>query len=186
MDNNLLLVGASTYSVVAYEIAAEMGCFGRIDFVDDERKITPIGIETVGTTLDIDKLASQYSNIIVAIGNTKIRLDMLNRLREKTSYHLVSLISPRSYVSRYAQIMDGCIVEPMAVVHSGCVIMTGCIVSAGAVINHASRCCDGVHIDCNATVEGYCVVPAETKICCGEVFRRKDTFKTEELFFEQK
>ena len=37
---------------------------------------------------------------------------------------------------------------------------------------------------CNATAEGYCLVPAGTKICSGEVCKRKDTIKTEDLFFD--
>ena len=61
-------------------------------------------------------------------------------------------------------------IEPMAVVHSNCVVGVGAIISAGAVVNHKSVCEDGVHIDCNAIVEGYCVVPQKTKVCCGEVF----------------
>lgn len=184
MNKNLLIIGAGTYSVVASEIAADMGCFEKIDFVDDKRKTTPNGIETVGTTQDIDELAIEYSNIIVAIGNPEVRLSLLNRIKEETPYRIVSLVSPKAYVTSSAQIMSGCIIEPMAVVHTGCVICPGCIISAGAVVNHATMCCDGVHVDCNATVEGYCLVPAGTKICCGEVYKRKDTVKTEDLFFD--
>ena len=79
-----MIVGASTYGVVASEIAADMGCFEKIDFVDDERKTTPNGIEVVGTTQDIDELAIQYSNIIVAIGNPEVRLSLLSKLRKKS------------------------------------------------------------------------------------------------------
>lgn len=174
MNNNLLIVGAGIYAVVASEIAADMGCFEKIDFVDDERKTTPNGVEVVGTTREIDELAIRYSNIIVAIGNPKVRLSLLKRIQEETLYRIVSLVSPKAYVSPSAQIMSGCIIEPMAVVHTGCIISHGCIVSAGAVINHASICCDGVHVDCNATVEGYCMVPEGTKICSGEVYKCKD------------
>ena len=184
MNRNLLIVGASTYAVVASEIAVDMGCFERIDFVDDERKITPTGIEVVGTTQNIDELAAEYSNIVVAIGNPKVRLALLNRIKQETSYRIVSLISPKAYISPTAQIGEGCIIEPMVVVHTGCIIAIGCIISAGAVINHVSMCCDGVHVDCNATVEGYCLVPAGTKICCGEVYKRKETVNVRELFFD--
>ena len=184
MNKNLLIVGAGTYGVVASEIAADMGCFEKIDFVDDERKTTPNGLEVVGTTQDIDELAIQYSNIIVAIGNPEVRLSLLNRIKEETPYRIVSLVSPKAYVSPSAQIMIGCIIEPMSVVHTGCVICPGCIISAGAVVNHATMCCDGVHVDCNATVEGYCLVPAGTKICSGEIYKRKNTIKTEDLFFD--
>lgn len=184
MNNNLLIVGAGVYGLVAKEIAESMGCFERIAFVDDNAKTTPNGIEVIGTAHDVDKLAVEYSNIIVAIGNPEVRLSLLNRIKEETPYQIVSLVSPKSHVSPSAQIMSGCIIEPMAVVHTGCVIATGCIISAGAVVNHASMCCDGVHVDCNATVEGYSLVPAGTKICSGEVYKRKDTVKAEDLFFD--
>ncbi len=174
MNRNLLIVGAGTYATLASEIAADMGCFEKIDFVDDGRKTTPIGTEVVGTTRDIDRLAAEYGSIIVAIGNPKVRLSLLSDIKEKAQYRIVSLVSPKAYVSPTAQIMNGCIIEPMAVVHTGCVIAEGCIISAGAVVNHASTCCEGVHVDCNATVEGYCLVPANTKIYSGEVYKRKD------------
>lgn len=182
MDKNLLIVGAGTYGVVAYEIAIDMGCFKKISFVDDEREMAPNGIKTIGTIQDIDELANEYSNIIVAIGNSETRLSLLNKISEETPYRIVSFISPKAYIAHSAQIMAGCIIEPMAVVQTGCLISTGCIISAGAVINHISICCDGVHVDCNATVDGYCLVPAGTKICSGEVYRRKNTVKAEDLF----
>lgn len=123
----------------------------------------------------------EYSNIIVAIGNTETRLSLLNRIPEE--YRIVSLISSKAYIALSAQIMGGCVIEPMAIAQTGCLISTGCIISAGAVINHASMCCDGVHVDCNATVEGYCIVPAGTKIGCGEVYRKRETVRAENLFF---
>ena len=153
--------------------AADMGCFEKINFVDDERKTTPNGIEVVGTTRDIDELAVEYSNISVAIGNPGVRLSLLSRIKEETPYRIVSLVSPKAFVSPSAQIMNGCIIEPMAVVHTGCVIAVGCIISAGAVVNHASMCCDGVHVDCNATVAETTLVPAGIKVKCGEVYDRK-------------
>ena len=70
----------------------------------------------------------------------------------------------------------------MAVIHAGAVIPVGCIISAGAVVNHASMCCDGVHVDCNATVAGMTLVPAGTKVNSGEVYDRK-TVDANDLFF---
>lgn len=184
MNKNLLIIGAGIYGVVASEIAADMGCFEKISFVDDEKKETPQGIPVIGMIRDLNELVIEYRNIIVAIGDPEIRLSLLRKISEETPYRIVSLVSPKAYVSPSAQIMDGCIIEPMAVVQTGCLISTGCIISAGAVVNHASMCCDGVHVDCNATVEGYCLVPAGTKICSGEVYRRKDATKAEDLFFD--
>ena len=172
MNGNLLIIGAGIYGIVASEIAADMGCFEKIGFIDDKRKTTPNGIEVIGTTQDIDRLTDQYRNIIVAIGNPVIRLSLLKRIESGTPYRIVSLVSPRAYISPSAEIMSGCIIEPMAVVHSQCVLRSGCLISAGAVVNHAATCCEGVHVNCNATVEGYCHVPAGTKISSGKVYKK--------------
>ena len=106
MNKKLLIMGASTYAVVASEIAADMGCFEKIGFVDDERRTTPNGNEVIGTTRDINELSVMYSNIIVAIGNSKVRLSLLNRIKNETPCHIVSLVSPKEYISPSAHIMD--------------------------------------------------------------------------------
>lgn len=182
MNNNLLIVGAGVYGLVAYEIAESMKCFDKIAFADDEKKTTPNGVEVIGTCADLDELVCEYSNIIVAIGNPEVRLSLLQKIKEETPFRIVTLVSPYAYVSPTAQIMPGSIVEPMAVIHTGSIISTGCIISAGAVVNHVSMCCDGVHVDCNATVAGSTLVPAGMKIKRGEVFDRKG-FEANDLFF---
>ena len=172
-DRNLLIVGAGAYADVAFEIASDMGCFNRIDFVDDNKEETPNGHKVAGKVKDIEGLCVNYTDIVVAIGNPKIRLSFLEMAKRDTKLNVATLISPRAYVSSSALVKAGCILEPMAVVHSGCALEEGCIVSAGAVVNHSSNCGRGVHVDCNAVVAGYTVVPAETKICFGEVYTDK-------------
>ena len=48
MNKNLLIVGAGAYGVVASNIAHEMGCFEKIDFVDDGNESTPTGEKVIG------------------------------------------------------------------------------------------------------------------------------------------
>ncbi len=173
MDNSLLIVGSGIYGVVAYEVACEMNCFDKIDFVDDEKKVTLNGKKVICEFDDIKKLEGQYSYAIVAIGNHNVRLDFLERLRKETSFKIATLISPRAYVAPSAKVMEGSIIEPMAVVQSFVEIHRGCIISANAVVNHLSICYDGVHMDCNATVQGYTTVPKGTKIKSGQVYSSK-------------
>ena len=169
VKGNLLIVGAGSYGLVAAEIAEEMGCFDKIAFVDDNIKASK-NAAVVGTTRDIVLLAEEYSHIIVAIGNPEIRLSFLEHIQNKTNYQIPSLVSPRAYVSPSAKVNSGCVIEPMAVVHTACVLKEGCIISAGAVVSHECTCCRGVHVDCNATVAAYAIVPSKTKIPCGEVY----------------
>jgi len=167
---NLLIVGAGSYGLVAAEIAKEMDCFDKIAFVDDRIKTLKNGEPVIGTTRDIDRLAEEYSHIIVAIGNPEIRLSFHEHIQSKTNYQIPSIISPRAHVSPSAAVSSGCIIEPMAVVQAASVVKESCIISAGAVVSHESTCCRGVHADCNATVAAYAIVPAKTKIPYGEVY----------------
>ncbi len=182
MNKNLLIVGAGAYGVVASDIAHEMGCFDKIDFVDDENESTPMGEKVIGKIKDLAEINCEYSNIIVAIDSPDIRLSLLTKIQEETNFRIVTLVSPKAYVAPSAQIMPGCIIEPMAVIQSMSHLAIGCFVSSGAVVNYASMCCDGVHVEANSTITASTLVPAGTRVKCGEVFDRK-TMDINDFFF---
>ena len=119
MNRNLLIVGAGIYGVVAMEIAESMKSFDKIAFVDDNAKTTPNGIEVVGTTTDIDSLVCEYNNVVVAIGNPEVRLNLIRKFEVETPCRIVTLVSPHAYISPSAQVMKGSIIEPKAVIHAG-------------------------------------------------------------------
>ena len=171
MDRKLLIAGAGTYALVAYEIACDMGVFCRIDFVDDTKLLAPTGEPVVGKTADLSTLAKEYTDGIVAIGNPDVRLKLLDRMRSEATLKVASLISPKAYVAPSAVIGEGTVEEPFAVIHTKCCIERGCLISAGAVVGHESVCGEAVHVDCNATVPGYCAVAAKSKVPCGTVYR---------------
>ncbi len=168
-NNNLLIIGAGIYGLVAKEIADSMQRFDKIDFIDDGKTFTSNGLKVVGKVNEVPSFINEYNNVVVAIGNCEVRLSILNKLKELPC-KIVALISPSAYVSPSAEIGEGCIIEPMAVVHTGVKLSSGCIVSAGAVVNHASVLLECVHVDCNATVKGGVTVPAQTKVESGKVF----------------
>lgn len=150
-----------------------MGCFLRIDFVDDGAKETPDGTPVIGTTQNLAELSKHYANVVVAIGNSEVRQKLIRFIEDETLLRLVTLVSPRVYVPPSAQIGKGCIIEPMAVVHTGCVLGKGCLICAGAVVNHAAMCGDCVQVDCNATAARNTVVPNGIKVASGTVYEKK-------------
>lgn len=170
MNDNLLIVGAGIYAVVAAEIARDMGCFARIDFIDDNKEYTPEGKRVIGKLCDLEELADEYDFIFIAIGNNTFRRKLIKHIYEETSYTIATLVSPKAYVSPSVKLGMGCCVEPMVVVHSLCELEAGCFISAGAVVNHGAKLEECVHVDCNATVKGLLVVPAENKVESGSVF----------------
>lgn len=182
LNRDLLIIGAGIYGAVAAEIATDMDCFDNIDFIDDTRDVATNGKKVVGTTGMLRELGDQYGNIVVAIGDPAKRMSILRMIESDFSFRIVSLISPKAYISKSAEIGIGCVIEPMAVVHTNCLISAGCIISAGAVVNHFGICREGVHVDCNATVEGCCVVPRGTKVCSGDVYKRNAATEIVSIF----
>ena len=161
-QKRLLILGAGQYGQVAYETAEAMGCFERIDFLDDQN---PIG---VGKLTDYNTMISDYNYAFVAIGNPNMRLELLQKL-EKCGYELAVLIHPKGYVSKSAYIAEGSIVEPMAVVQAGARVERGVLLCAGCVVNHNSTVQQGCQIDCNAVVSARGTVREKTKVSCGDV-----------------
>ena len=162
MPENLLILGAGQYGMVVREVAIATGEYEKIDFLDD---VNPIAIGAIDTYGDF---MSEYRYAFVAIGNSKVRSELLSKL-ENTGYELPVIISPKAYVSYSATIGGGSIVEPMAVVNTGATIGRGCLICAGAVVNHNAVVEDCCQIDCNATVSARANVSTETKVQSGEI-----------------
>lgn len=157
MNKNLLILGAGQYGQVAKETAEFMRIFDKIAFLDDS-------VETaIGKFSEYEKFVAEYSNAFVAVGNAKLRLELLKKL-EEAGYLLLPIVSPYAHVSPSAQIGKGSIVEAGAVIQANATVAFGCIISANAVVNHNSFVGDGCHIDCNATVPSGVVVYAGTKV----------------------
>lgn len=160
---NLLILGAGQYGFVAKEVAEAMGCFQKIDFLDDNNPIA------IGKINDYEIFRKKYEAAIVAIGNSQIRLALLDNLK-KCSYHIPTLIHPKSYVSPSAKIGEGCIVEPFAGIHTEVVIDLGCLLSMNCVVNHNAVIEKGCHVDCGAIIPARAVVKMNTKVFSGTVF----------------
>ncbi len=159
---NLLILGAGQYGKIVYETAEAMGCFDRIDFLDDQNPIA------IGVLEDYKKYRSSYECAFVSMGNPQLRLQWLDRL-EAAGYELVTLVHPMGYVSQTASLGKGCIVEPMVVIQAGARVESGVLLCAGCVVNHNSIIQKGCQIDCNAVVPARIRVPEMTKVPCGSV-----------------
>ena len=182
MNKNLLIIGASGYGLAAKETADSMNCFEKISFLDDSITELPNGSKPLGYVNDFGKFDADYSNVFVAIENSEMKLNLLKKIKETTSYKIATLISPRAYISPSAQILEGSLVEALAIVNTESVVATGCIIGAGSVVNHYSMCGEGVLLECNATVAANTLVPAGTTINSGVVFK-SGTMDARDMFF---
>ena len=121
----------------------------------------------VGGMNDLAALRTQYGQAVAAIGNAAKRLELTERLR-RAGYRIATIISPLAYVSRSAEIREGCVIEALSVVNTHAVVGECCLVSAGAVINHNAVLGEGCHIDCHATIGSNVKIAPLTKIEYGK------------------
>lgn len=174
MNKNLLILGAGQYGTVAKEIAEDMKCFDKIDFLDDTFGIRDTEgnyhEQSIGKLADLDKFIIEYTYAICAIGNAEIRRLWTTKIVEK-NYRIPILVSPRAFISKSTQLRYGDIVEPFAVVHSNACVGIATYVSAGAIVNHNSFISDYCHIDCNAVVMSGAIVAPGIKTQPCEVIR---------------
>ena len=145
MATNLLILGAGPYGQLAREVALSMNCFDMISFLDDA------SVDAIGKTSDYARFFGTYSEAFVAIGNSRIRMQLIDQL-QSCGYSLPVLRHPVSVVMPSAQLGPGCMVEPMAVVNSNAEVEAGCLICAGAVVNHNARVCRGSQIDCKRSL----------------------------------
>jgi len=159
---NLLILGAGQYGMVAKEIAESTHLFNKIRFLDDNNQIA------VGKLKDYFVLKDEYRCAVVAIGNSELRLKLINELKG-VGYKVPAIVHENAYISPSAVISDGCFIEPMAVVNTDVRLETGCIISAGAVINHNAVIEKGCHINCGSVVGARKVVPSGTVTSIGTI-----------------
>lgn len=167
MNKNLLILCDSPYGTVAKEIALSMGCFEKVDVLNQHFGVPEAeGVYheiSIGKLEDYENFAGTYSYAVAAFEDSQARLAWSDKLIE-AGFAIISLISPKAYVSPSAQINQGCIIEPLAGVNSNVSVGACSIIKMGALINHnslvAEGCCCENHsiIKTGAYVEPHRVV----------------------------
>ena len=158
----LLVLGAGQYGMVAKEIAESMGIYDDIEFLDDNNPIA------VGHLADFKNYTSKYEHAVVAIGNSELRLKLIEEL-EAAGYTVPVLIHPTAYVSPSASVLEGSFIEPKAVIHTDVRIGEGCIISAGTIINHNATVGNGCHLNCGTLVKARAVIKGMFKSEYGDI-----------------
>lgn len=146
MNKNLLILCDSAYGTVAKEIALSMGCFEKVDILNQYFGVPEAEGEyheiSIGKLEDYESFAGTYSFAVAAFEDSHTRLTWSDKLIE-AGFAIISLVSPKAYVSFSAQIDQGCIIEPLAGVNSNVSVGACSIIKMGALINHNSIIAEG-------------------------------------------
>ena len=167
MNKNLLILCDCAYGTVAKEIALSMGCFEKVDVLNQHFGVPEAEGEyheiSIGKLEDYENFAGTYSYAVAAFEDSHTRLAWSDKLIE-AGFAIVSLVSPKAYVAPSSQINQGCIIEPLAGVNANVSVGACSLIKMGALINHNSViaegcCCENYSIiKTGAYVEAHRVV----------------------------
>ena len=165
----LLILGAGGYGKTVADMAAQLGCYQKIAFLDDGKEGVP-GV--LGKCDDFLQFADESTEMYPAFGNNEVRMAWLERFEEH-GIKVPSIVHPSAYVSPLATLYVGVTVLPKAVVNTGVVVKNGCIINIGALIDHDSVIEPGCHLAPGAIVKAENRIPAFSKIDSGTVVENR-------------
>lgn len=147
----VIIIGASGHGKVVADTILQSGDQVR-GFLDDNPELGEsfIGLPVLGT---IDQFVDYPdSKFVVAIGNAKIRENIVEKLVGVSWY---TAIHPRAVISLLdTSIGEGTVVMADAVINAGAKIGNHCIINTGAVVEHDNRIDDFAHISVGAKLAG--------------------------------
>lgn len=150
MKEKLLLVGAGGFGRVVLEHASvHFDCA----FLDDGQEVGTLinGVPVIGKTVDLDNLACDYSNLVVTIGNNKLREEIYQQA-SAGGYVFPNIIVPSAYISPFASVGTGCVILNNVVIQNNAKVGNGVILNPGVEIHHDSVVEDYVLIYTNTVV----------------------------------
>jgi UDP-N-acetylbacillosamine N-acetyltransferase len=157
----LLILGAGGHGKIVAELAEDLG-YDEIAFLDDSNP------EAIGKLDEMDRFRNQYDKAFVAIGNNKLRCELIGRLKD-CGYEIPILIHPSAFISKTTSIGAGTLVEPNAVINARCQIGEGCIISIGALMDHDAKIGSYCHINAGAIVKSGWTIESTRKVDSGEI-----------------
>ena len=164
----LIVLGAGGYGRTVADLARQFGKYEAVAFLDDNAQ----GEGVLGKCADFLKFADGETEMYPAFGNNEGRISWLNRL-EEAEVPIPTIIHAAAYVSPTANIRQGCVVLPGAIVNTDCQVERGCIINCGAIVDHCCMLEEGVHVCLGAIVKAENRIPGCMKIEAGQVVENR-------------
>ena len=158
MKEKIILIGGGGHCKSCIDVIEQTETFQIDGIVDLPEKLHQkiLGYEIIATDYDLPRLADEYENFIITLGQIKSpegRI-MIFRTLKNLGIKLPVIMSPLAHVSKHASIEEGTIVMHHALVNAGVRIGRNCIINSKALIEHDAIIGDHCHIATGAIING--------------------------------
>ncbi len=172
----ILIIGSGGHTRACIDVIELSGQFKVVGLIekDEANSQENLGYPIIGTDKDLQTLRQKYSNVLITVGQIKsaeTRVKLFQLLQEM-DFILPVIISPKAYVSKYAQIGDGTIVMHDVIVNANAKVGKNCIINNKVLIEHDAVVGDHCHIATGAIVNGEVNVGSESFIGSGVVTKQ--------------
>ena len=165
---DLIIIGAGGHGKVIADIAQKLEKYQTISFLDDGEVQTTMGLSVIGKTADVDKYI-HTADIFVAIGNSKVRGEFIERLLSMGASVPV-LIHPSAVIGACVEIgsgtavMAGAVINPCTTIGKGVILNTCSSVDHDCLVDDYCHIAVGVHIAGTVNLSKYIWVGAGATI----------------------
>lgn len=169
----LLIVGAGGFGRVTLEHAIKD--FDR-SFVDDGKSIGEEinGVKVVGGLKDLPSFFTEYKNIVLSIGNSKIR-EKIYKLAKEIGHSFPCIVDKSAYISPHAAVGEGCVILNNVVIQNGSKVGNATILNPGVEVHHDSSVGSFCCIYTNSVVRTYAKVGDGVKIGSNVTIKNEST-----------
>lgn len=161
MKEEILIIGAGGHALSCVDVIESEAKFSIAGFVDNETNKTGLCYELLGNDDELKSLRKKYKFAFLAIGQIKSanpRIRLFEKLKS-LDFIMPTIISPRAYISKYAQIdTEASIIMHNVLVNAGARVGKACILNTNSLLEHGCIVEDFSHISTCAVVNGDCVV----------------------------
>jgi len=154
----LILLGGGGHCKSCVDVIEQENIYEIVGILDEKNRVGEqvLKYRIVGTDDDIKKYVSESCMFLITIGQIKT-----SSLRKKIHANLIknnaqlaTVISPRAYVSKYAEVGEGSIIMHDVLINAAVKIGRNCIINTKALIEHDVVVDDFCHISTAAVVNG--------------------------------
>jgi sugar O-acyltransferase (sialic acid O-acetyltransferase NeuD family) len=167
MKTDIILIGGGDHCGNCIDTIEQENKFKIAGIIDVPEKLHQkvLGYEIFATDDDLPQLVKDYKYFLITIGHiltAQPRIKVYNLIK-KYEVILPVIKSPLSYVSPHAQIEEGTIIMPFAVIDALVKVGKNCIVQYHSMLAHGAVLEDHCHVSVNSVL-GKCLIKTGTFI----------------------
>jgi len=158
----IILLGGGGHCKSCIDVIEQEAKYEIMGILDQESLVGEelLGYFFIGTDADIETYVNKGYSFLVTVGQIKspeIRKKLFRKLLALQA-KIVTIISPRAYLSKHASIGEGSIVMHDALVNADARIGENCIINSKALIEHDATIEAHSHISTAAVVNGGVII----------------------------